>query len=311
MPVSNKYRHYKLRQAKRRSLNIGTFGGVDLSSQRFNVLYRRAIDAENFIYKDGVIQVREGFEELYDVTPKDYIAADFATGIEPTPPTGSYLEILTNGVNFNGMWKFVAEDEQEHIVAHIGNLLYEIKNYNTKNIKFEPLCNSNRNAEGIKPSGTTAEIVPVYYSFEDFKSFAFVGAKKLWFLGGNKYMVIRFVSGDKTKTILPVENNDITFVPKTTIGITYTNARTTNRENLDYPNMLQLFRRNTLISGIGKQEDALTETKYFEYVLDSGIYLKDSENDMSPIPTQQSELSLDTQKSLADISIIIEERGTI
>ena len=63
--IKNKYKHINLSQSSRNVLNVNKFGGLDLSNQRFNVANGRAIDEQNFYFKDGVIQVRKGFEEKY------------------------------------------------------------------------------------------------------------------------------------------------------------------------------------------------------------------------------------------------------
>lgn len=284
------YRHKNLNQAKRHVLNVSRFGGVDLTSQKFNVSQGRAIDGENFYYKDNVLQVREGFEELYDVSPVEFIPRDFKSGLK----IGA--EIVENPVNFNGMWQFLAEDGERHIIAHIGYLLYEVKNFGTKEIYFELL--SNDNATDI----VSGKVRRLLFKFLNQKSFAVVGDHKLWFLGGNQYMVIRFKPEESPK-IQPVEDNNITFVPVTTMGITYANAKVGHRALLDYPNMLTMFRRNTLISGVGKDEEALQDTPYFEYTLDAPLLTK--EGDSMAIDNAE------TIKSLNKIHVIIRERGEI
>lgn len=284
--IKNKYKHISLNQAERNVLNINRFGGLDLSNQRFNVASSRAIDEQNFYLKDGVIQVREGFEELYDVHPFEFIERDFKTGLKNS-------EVITvNPVNFNGIWSFEGEDNKRHIVAHIGYLLYEIKDFGTKNMSFEVLSNDNDN--DTAQSGDETVTRRLLFRFQNFRSFAFVGAKKLWFLGGNQYMLIRFKNDGVS--IQPVEDNEITFIPKTAISIAYTNAKASQRAELDYPNMLTMYRRNTLISGVGKVDDALQETPYFEYVLDAPLLTKENAGNTT---------------ELSKIHLILRERGQI
>jgi len=286
------YRAKRLNAARRKILNVNRFGGLDLSNQKFNVSAGRAIDSKDFYLKDNVLQVREGFEELYDVAPQEFIALDFKTNAKVENAT-----VIENPVKFNGIWKFVGEDDQLHFVAHIGYLLYEIKNFGTKEIVFELLANDTRTDTA---DGKTRRLL---YKFENQRTFAFVGSKMLWFLGGNHYMVIRF-NGDTQHKIQPVEDNEITFVPKTSIGITYTNAQVPNRELLDYPNMLTMFRRNTLLSGVGKNEESLLDTEYFEYVLDGSLLTKSNELS-GGVPTDEA------QKAFSKIHLIIRERGEI
>jgi len=297
--IKNKYKHIGLNQAERRVLNVNKFGGLDVSNQRFNVANGRALDAQNFYLKDGVIQVREGFEELYDVQPFEYIERDFKTNEKAS----NFVSV--NNPVFNGIWSFVAEDNQRHIVAHIGCLLYEIKNFGTPDIVFEVLSNDTRYESGyLGEQGLVSR--RLLYKFKSFRSFAFVGSKKLWFLGGNQYMVIRFTGNGVS--IQPVEDNEITFVPKTAIGITYTNAKVSHREALDFPNMLTMYRRNTLLSGTGKEEDSIVKTPFFEYVLDSSLLTKNNEIIGSGLETTPTDEAL---KSFSKIHLIIRERGEI
>lgn len=270
MPIQNNYKHYPLSNLKKKSTVVSTFLGVDFSSQRFNVSSSRAINIKNFIYKDGVIQKRCGYEEIFKVKQVEYFDKF----------TNKYN---VNGVNFNGMWKFEAEDGLVHIVAHIGNLLFEIKNIESQDdISIEPLVLTADIAagSGLNNSGTAVSGKDVLYKFEDYKSFAFVGANRLWFLGGNKYMCVRFTKSGLR--IYPVEDQFSTgygeedaFVPTTCYNITYADAVVQSRVPLDFPNKLNRFRRNKLLSGVGKDKTLEEVTKYYEYTLDAPILVKD------------------------------------
>ncbi|MCK9235199.1 MAG: hypothetical protein M0Q41_10735 [Bacteroidales bacterium] len=262
----------------RRITAITNFSGVDYATQRFKVSQNRAIDILNFIYKDGVIQKRRGIEELFHVENTHYIPVDFVKGILETDV---YSE---NTTNFNGIWSFVGEDKKEHLVAHIGKLLYEIKNIGQHNMSISPIR-----------FGTNIVIFEgntyVYaYEFLDYKSSAFVGANKLYFLGGNKYMCLRFLDG--APLLSPVENGVNTYVPTTTISITYEGSAFANRASLDKVNMLSKLRKNELLSGTQKVDNAIVTSKNFEYILDA------------PIVSE-------TKQDLADILIVLEEGGTI
>lgn len=288
------YKHYNLNQSERKILNIASFGGVDLSSQRFNVATKRAIEAKNFIYRDGVIQTRHGYEQVAQVENVSYIKRDFATN-----NVSSDTAIKTNGKNFNGIWKFEAEDGNYHIIAHIGKLLFEVSEDMSS---FEPLSSDSLTYLGK----------PVLFEYEDFLSSAFVGAKKLWFLGGNKYMVIRF-KNDGTKVVEPVDSSDDTFVPMTSIGITYKNSIVSGRALLDYPNALNVMRKNTLLSGTGKKEDENIQTEYFEYTLDGPLTTSKTNEDVIALRQAKNfnSLSDETKKKIGKISVVIEHRGVI
>ena len=278
------FRHYNLSQAPRKTLSIESFGGVDYSTQRFLVSNNHAIDMMNYIYKDGVIQKRNGIEEVYKVLPYKYIAKAFDDYDDTN-------EVKTNEVNVNGIWKFKAEDEKVHVIAHIGKLLYEITNLDNEKIEMSPIIYEKKLVQGN-------DSLSYYrcYEFENYKSSAFVGGNRLWFLGGNKFMCLRFLkdSYDNTSVYLfPVENSEATPIPTTMISITYKNSIANKRASLDKVNLLTMWRKNKMISGTSKNEDEKTKTEYFEYMLDAPLVCKNKKKDM------------------ANFSLTIEERGTI
>jgi len=288
MPKQSAFKHYELDQAKRKQLDIDKFGGVDYSTQQFLIADGRAIDIKNFIYKDGVIQKRNGYEEIYQVQPYKYLKVDFDTKeFEKTTINNvQYNKVFTNTTNFNGIWSFKAEDNKNHIIAHIGNLLFEITDILDDNkIEVSAITYSNQTSIGD-------DLLSYYgcYAFENYKSSAFVSGNKLWFLGGNKYMCLRFTS--EGVSLFPVENSEITPIPTTTVSITYQNANTNNRMSLDRVNLLTMWRKNKLISGVGKNETEETQTVNYDYTLDSPLLVR-SESDM------------------VDFNIKIEERGEV
>ncbi len=280
---SSSFRHYNLNQAKRHQLVVDRFIGVDFSTQKFLVSDGHAVDIKNFIYRDGVIQKRHGVEELFAIKDFTYIPASF-----DNPTSIGRNEIVTNEncKTINGIWKFVAEDDNEHIVAHIGKLMYEITNIDNEHVLATPIS--------LATASVSGELHPLAYEFEDYKSSAFVGGKKLWFLGGNKYMCLRFLrNGNNTVvSFFKVEDSDHTPIPTTTISITYKNSIVNNRNGLDGVNLLTMWRKNKLISGTSKSEDKKTETVFYEYTLDAPLIIKSS-------------------KDMAGVSVTIEEQGEI
>lgn len=264
---------------------VTNFSGLDTSTQRFQVSQSHAIDLNNFIYKDGVIQKRQGTEELFKVEATRYVAAPF-DGKEVELTDDSYK---TNDTNFNGIWSVTGEDNKLHIIAHIGHLLYEIKNYNTEEISIDPIVYDN------ETYNYNQTIYIHAYEFENYKSSAFVGAKRLYFLGGNKYMCMKFNlnnSGDTVISLYPIENHEDTYIPTTTTSITYKNSAVSGRASLDNVNLLNKFRINELISGTLKSEDEKTKTPYYDYTLDAPL-ICESESDMK------------------DVLIILKEGGTV
>lgn len=278
------FRHYNLNQADRKNLLISAFAGVDYSTQKFLVANNRAIDLLNYVYKDGVIQKRNGIEEIYRIKPYSYLAK------KPNEIDSNVVK--TNGINFNGLWKFLAEDGIEHIVAHIGKLLYEIKNIGNEKIDISPILYENKMIRG-----DDGLYYNQCYEFLDYKSSAFVGGNKLWFLGGNNYMCLRFVKnefGSSVTKLFPVEDSDQALIPTTTISITYKNSIAGgHRASHDNTNLLSQWRKNKLISGTTKSEDEKAKTSYYDYTLDSPLICKNPSRDM------------------ADFQLLIEERGVL
>ncbi len=266
MSKKSSFRHYNLNQAKRHQLDVTRFGGVDYSTQKFLIADGRAIDLKNFVYKNGVVQKRHGIEEILEIETFQYIPASF-----DVPTQASEQTIKSNAENkrINGIWRFEAEDNQEHIVAHIGHLFYEIKDIGTFNFKAVPFTNGQASVNGERHY--------LAYEFEDFKSFAFVGGKKLWFLGGNKYMCLRFLNNG-SKQFFAVEDSEHTPIPTTTISITYKNSIVDKRTGLDSANLLTEWRKNKLISGTSKLEDEKVGTAFYEYTLDAPIVAKKNED---------------------------------
>lgn len=273
------FKFYDLDQATRKTLSVTKFGGVDLSTQRFLVADNHAIDEKNFIYKNGIIQKRNGWEDLFKVKAVSYLAKKF-DGVDTN-------EVMTNGVNFNGLWKFKAEDGEIHAIAHIGKLLFEINDISSSKIDFSPILYSE--ASELGNDGLYYKRI---YEFEDYKSSAFVGGNKLWFLGGNKFMCLRYLS-DGSRMFFPAADGDLTPIPVTTQSITYANSKSSGRASLDNVNLMSKWRKNKLITGTGKSDTEANATEYFDFTLDSPIVCKDEIKDM------------------ADFSMTIEERGKV
>ena len=262
---------------QRYTKQIRKFLGVDYSTQKFLIGDGRAIDELNYIYKDGVVQKRNGIEELFKVAPFTYSPVNF---------DGSSTKLIkTNTTNFNGIWRLKFEDKEYHTIAHIGKLLYEVKGIEENKLTFSPILYT------TKQVYIEGKYYYECYEYEDFKSFAFNGGDRLWFLGGNKYMLIRYLNGQIL--ISPVEDSDFAPIPTTQISITYKNARAGQRANLDNVNLLNVLRKNKLISGIGKNEDEKTKTDFYDYTLDAPLICKNKARDM------------------ANFSMLIKERGKI
>lgn len=260
--MKRQFRPVNLSSAGRKTLGIHKFLGVDLSTPKFLIDNGRAVDALNFVYRDNVLQKRHGTEEIFKVRPFRYLRKNFDGTIENKSTLST--------TNFNGMWSFIAEDKQRHIIAHIGKLLYELK----ENEEPQPIL---AEQEKYADEGDIERVV--LYEYEDFKSTAYVNDYKLWFLGGNKFVCIRFLN-DKC-ICEPVEDSEIAYVPTTTISITYNDSRASGRHSLDNVNLLTMYRKNKLISGTYKKEILENTTPYYEYTLDSPLITKNGVKDMT------------------------------
>lgn len=243
----------------RKTLLIESFVGSDLTSPQTQVSERRAIYSKNYMYRDGKVQKRFSYEQLRKPKSETFYELGF---------DGTLGGSFENPVRMNGMWAFIAEDGETHVIAHIGYCLYEIKGITTENPTFAAI------------GGYSASDGRRYqHKFLNQRSYASVGQRKLWFLGGNRYVVVRFEEGASKASVEAVANSSLAFVPTTTIGITYKDAVTGTRTGLDYPNLMAKFRKNMLLSGVGKGTAATTT--WYEYTLDAPILYEDEGKDMA------------------------------
>lgn len=244
--------------SSRRVLSIDHFLGVDYNPAQLQVATNHATDILNFIYKDRVNQKRRGWEQLAKI-PDDYTYY---------VQNGDSFVQKTNVPHFNGFFHLIGEDGLTYYVAHIGYLLYQVinigKDKSFLDIQFKPLVNN------ILSGGVTYNVAK---ELEDYKSSAFVGDKRLYILGGNKYYVLTV--NDGVFTLSEVEDHKDTYIPVTTIGITYKDSPVSGITALDDVNMMTQWRRNKLVSGtyIDNGVDLRT-TRFWDYELDTNVQCK-------------------------------------
>lgn len=249
----------------RRTFTITFDKGLDKTSLPFEANPARALDELNYVYRDGKVQKRHGVNELLNVRPTRYVAVSF--------DAGQSAEYALNTTEWNGIWNFTAEDGLEHLIAHIGKLLYELSEEDGY-WEAKPIT---ANTNTFVHDGETYVSC---YEFENYKSTAVIGDKALYFFGGNKLMRLRYKTGS-IRTFEPIEDGADTYIPTTTISITYENAIASGRQTLDQVNLMARFRKNQLLSGVGKPTDTKTVTKNFEYTLDAPLICKDEATDMA------------------------------
>ncbi len=93
--------------------------------------------------------------------------------------------------------------------------------------------------------------------------------KRLYILGGNKYLMLRIAPSYE---LVEVEDSDYTYIPTTSIGVTYKDAPTNLVSAYDDVNLMTQWRKNKLVSGtyIDNGVDVRT-TRFWEWSLDTSI----------------------------------------
>lgn len=247
MPTKSTYKPYSLssKAVKKYNLSVTQFLGVDYNPSQIAVSKVHAVDMQNLIYKDKVVQKRTGYEQLACIEAETYTENG---------------EEKTNTTNINGIWSFVAEDGNKYVVAHVGRLLYNIEGMGNDKTFLD--------FKWTKISGLLL--------LADRKSSAFVGTKRLYILDGEKYRVLRHTAS--AFTLVNVEDDTDTYIPTTTIGITYIDSGVGGAAALDDVNLMTQWKKNKLVSDTGKNVSD-PETTYYDWELDSSIKCK-NEADM-------------------------------
>lgn len=281
MPRNTYFKHYDLDFDSQKTFSISQFLGVDYNPSLLQVASDHATDMLNIIYKDKSNQKRTGYEQIAKFESVEFYQRN---------EIGLLSEAILNPIAINGVWKFVGEDDNEHIIAHIGHLLYEMHNLNDNFLNISASI-IGQYEEDIENDSTIVRLV-TNYKLSNRKSSAFVGFKRLYILDGNKFYVLKLVAkedGHEFK-LNPVEDDEDTFIPLTTIGITYEDSSVNARQALDDVNLMTQFRKNKLVSGT-YIDDGITvrTTRFWDYTLDTSIKPK-SRTDINKIVVTISSL---------------------
>ena len=210
----------------RKTFTTGSFAGIDLQEAETKLANNNARDLLNIVYKDGINQTRDSWEQVAKADAR-----------------------------INCVARFKAEDDQIHIIAHIGKHLYEVfrmgKSFSFLDALFTKISNT---------------------ELEDYRSRMFVSGKRLYILGGNKYYLLRITNNYE---LVAVEDSPYTYIPVTTIGITYKDSPVNGIEALDDVNLMTQWRKNKLVSGtyIDNGVDVRT-TRFWEWTLDTSVKAK-------------------------------------
>lgn len=243
----------------RKTFSITFNKGIDKASFPFEGDPSRALDALNYVYRDGKLQKRHGINQILQTNTVRYV--DFAT-----------LTLKTNTDSINGIWRFLAEDGQYHTVVHAGKLLFELQEEGGV-FSLDLLHTGYFQPAGAIPGH--AHTYPRCYELVDGKTVALIGNNSLYVLGGIDFLRVRFKPNESNATVAAVYNDEDTYIPTTSISITYRNAVASGRASLDQVNLMSMWRKNKLLSGVGVDEDApivYGSTAYgYVYQLDSPI----------------------------------------
>lgn len=252
------YAHYDLSFHKQKTLAIAKFLGVDFNPAQLQVADNHAVDMENILYKNRVNQKRTGWEQLALIKPTVYHVVN---------QDGSITQ-KTNTVSFNAFWEFEDEVGNKCCVAHIGHLLYIVNKIGqgTTFLDFQLTPLTQTIIDGQNQYNMALEL-------EDYKSFAQAGYGRLFIFGGNKLYVLKVKQG--IYTLKEVEDDEDTYIPVTTIGITEVDSAVNEQQILDDVNLMTQWRRNKCVSGTYLDDGvSLRTTRFTDYQLDTSILPK-------------------------------------
>lgn len=157
--ANSTYKHYNLSLPRdyKKTFNVASFLGADFQRSQLNVADYHAVDMKNIIWRDKVLQKRQGYIQLGSM------------------PEG----------NVNGIYQFVAGDGNEHIIFHIGIHLYELtgveKNSTYIDFNYTKLTTyDTENTDGTKIANHSSQ--------------GFVHKNKLYILDGNRFSVLYYGS---------------------------------------------------------------------------------------------------------------------
>lgn len=258
MPRKTSYRHYNVSEPDKKTYTIDKFRGVNYTPNQLNVDDAHAVEISNIVYKDKINQKRNGWEQITKVTNVTYYTNDDVQH--------------TNSTNINGLWIFEV-DGIEYVIAHIGKLLFRImgigKDKTFLNAKVIPLVRMENDRNYVD------------LELNDSPSSAFYGSGNLYILDGNKYTVLKIKNN--TATLSLVEDDEETYIPTTTIGITYKDSAVNMAAPLDDVNLLTQWRKNKLVSGTYVADGTTVRTtRFWDYELDTAVYCKNP-NDINNI----------------------------
>lgn len=280
MPVKSTYRHYNVSDSSKKTYTVDTFYGVDYTRTQLNTADNHAVEISNIIYKDKINQKRKGWQQIAQIIPLHYYVEEIK---------GVATE-KTNTTEVNGVWTFIGGDRKKYIIAHIGKLLYKIEGFGEGKSFLDSkysLITTTKSFNG-KDYEMSLEL-------ENAKSEAFYGQNRLYILGGNKYYVLRVE--DNKLSLNEVEDDEETYIPTTTVGITYKDSAVEMAAPLDDVNLMTQWRKNKLVSGTYVDDGvSLRTTQYWDFQLDSSVSCK------KPTDINDISITIKTIKTGGDVN---------
>ena len=192
------------------------FRGLDYTNAKLDIADNRSPDAQNFIFKDGINQKRNGYSQVLKID---------------------------SGANFNGFWEFIDSNKKVHRIAHVGNKIYEVT-YNEN-----PYLNSYKELSvTYRPNIITSANWTSYITngIKDRRSYGVVRGDRLYIFCG---IMLVYGSWDKGTTweLRAVRENEDTYIPITTTNITHSMYEgESTRASLEEVNMMTYFRKNKI-----------------------------------------------------------------
>ena len=193
------------------------FRGLDYTNAKLDIADNRSPDAQNFIFKDGINQKRNGYNQLLKINPRG---------------------------NFNGFWEFLDSSKVVHRIAHVGNKIYEVS------FDENPYLNSYKEITvNYIPDAYRDNINEWFMYLENIKdqrSYGVIRGDRLYIFCG---IMLVYGSWDNKETweLRAVRENEDTYIPITTTNITHSSYEgESTRASLEEVNMMTYFRKNKM-----------------------------------------------------------------
>lgn len=228
--------------------------GLDYTNAKLDIADNRSPDAENLIFKDGINQKRNGYNQILKIN---------------------------SGGNFNGFWEFLDSKKKVHRIAHVGTKFYKV------NLTDNAYLNTYKEISvNYMPSHFTDEID--INSWNDYlengiknrRSYGVVRGDRLYIFCGIM-LVYGSWNGGTTWELRAVRDNEDTYVPVTTTNITHNNyLGESTRASLEEVNMMSSYRINRMFGDKKTSFDEVhaSEISYTNSLIESKGGAKDVSN---------------------------------